>query len=400
MERPLKVFIIAGEPSGDKLGGNLMQGLQALTNGAVEFQGVGGEMMQAAGLQSLFPMSDLSIMGLFEVIPALPRLIRRVNETAQAAIAMDADVFITIDSPDFCLRVGKKLRLVKPDQYSVHYVAPSVWAWRPERAAKMAKTVDHVLALLPFEPMYMEREGMTCDFVGHPAANEDRPTEAEIATVLSDLNLTSSDTILSILPGSRSSEINRLLPIYMTAAKEILQQRPDVQFVLPAARPVLPVIHSHLENSDLPITVLDPTDFDPLTAEHRKRALYAASELAIATSGTIALDLAKQRCPMVIAYRASWMTERAVKRLAQTDRANLINIITDSYVVPELLFEKCTADHVVTHALDLLNSQDTRNAQIAACDAAMVQLGEAHEAPETRGALSVMNAVKAIQSGA
>ncbi len=400
MDRPLKIFIIAGEPSGDKLGGNLMKGLQSLTKGAVEFQGVGGEMMQAAGLQSLFPMSDLSIMGLLEVIPAIPKLKKRIKQTSDAAIMMDADVFITIDSPDFCLRVGKKLRQAKPDQYSIHYVAPSVWAWRPERAAKMAKTVDHVMALLPFEPMYMKREGMTCDFVGHPAVNEERPTQENIKQVLADLNLSPSDDIISILPGSRKSEINRLLPIYMDAMKDIVKQRPDAKFILPAARPVLNLIQDHLNNTDLSITILDPSKFDPVSAEHRKRAIYAASQLAIATSGTIALDLAKQRCPMVIAYRASWMTERAVKRLAQTDRANLINIITDSYVVPELLFDKCSSITVAKSALDILNDESTRNAQVAACDNAMKQLGEGHDNPGLRSAISVMNAFEAHQSGA
>ena len=400
MDRPLKVFIIAGESSGDKLGGNLMKGLQSLENRDIEFQGVGSEMMQAAGLQSIFPMSDLSIMGLLEVIPAIPKLKKRIKQTTEAAIAMDADVFITIDSPDFCLRVGRKLREAKPNQYSVHYVAPSVWAWRPERAAKMAKTVDHVLALLPFEPMYMEREGMTCDFVGHPAVNEERPTDAYIKQVLDDLSLSPSDDIISVLPGSRKSEINRLLPIYMNAIKGILKEQPNVKFVLPAARPVLSLITDHLKGSDLPISVLDPSGFDPLVAEQRKRAIYAASQLAIATSGTIALDLAKQRCPMLVAYRASWMTERAVKRLAQTDRANLINIITDSYVVPELLFDKCTSDAVAISTLDILNDETIRNAQVAACDNAMKQLGEGYENPDLRGAISVMNALKTHQSGA
>ncbi len=400
MKRPLKVFIIAGEPSGDKLGGNLMTGLQTLTEGAVEFQGIGGEMMQAAGLKSLFPMSDLSIMGLFEVIPAIPKLKKRIKQTTEAAIAMDADVFITIDSPDFCLRVGKKLRAAKPEQYSIHYVAPSVWAWRPERATKMAKTVNHVLALLPFEPLFMEREGMSCDFVGHPAVNESRPDASEIDAVLGEIGLSSDDNIICVLPGSRKSEIKRLLPIYMDAIKDILKSNPDTKFVLPAARSVLELINDQLACTDLPITVLDPSSHDPLVAEQRKRAIYAASQLAIATSGTIALDLAKQRCPMVIAYRASWMTERAVKRLAQTDRANLINIITDSYVVPELLFNKCTPQAVATSVLELLNDSDIRDSQISACNNAMKQLGEGHENPGLRSALSVLNAIKINQSGA
>jgi len=394
MADALKVFIIAGEPSGDKLGGNLMESLKTLTMGQVEFCGVGGEMMQAAGFKSLFPMADLTIMGLFEVIPSIPKIKRRITQTTKAAIDMRPDVLITIDSPDFCLRVGKKIRAEFPNQFSAHYVAPSVWAWRPERAAKMAKTVNHVLALLPFEPPYMIAEGMTCDFVGHPATTEDTPTKAQMKTVLGALGLKPTDEIISVLPGSRRSEIKRLMPIYLEAIKLILKERPQTKFVLPAARPILAELKSHLSGVTLPIQVLDPTPFTPLEAEHRKRAVYAASRAAIATSGTIALDLAKQRCPMVVAYKASWLTERAVKRLAQIDRANLINIVTDSYVVPELLFEKCTSGAVAGAVLDILNDKEIRDAQIAALNDTMQQLGEGGNPPGLRAAKSVLAAIR------
>ncbi len=397
MTTPLKVFIIAGEPSGDKLGGNLMEGLIKLTKGQISFSGVGGEMMQAAGLKSLFPMSDLTVMGLFEVIPSIPKIKRRIHEAAKAAIDLRPDVLITIDSPDFCLRVGKKLRGTYPDQFSVHYVAPSVWAWRPERAAKMAKTVNHVLALLPFEPPFMKKEGMTCDFVGHPAATEDRPTKAQIKTVLGDLGLTPSDEIIAVLPGSRRSEIKRLMPLYKDTIKRVLKERPKAQFVLPAARPILAEVQEQLKGNRLPIHVLDPTAFSPHDAEHRKRAIYAASRAALATSGTIALDLAKQRCPMVVAYKASWLTERAVKRLAKIDRANLINIVTDSYVVPEFLFDKCTAAVAANSLLTILCDDKARDAQIAALDDTMQQLGEGGDPPGMRAAKSVLDAIRKNQ---
>jgi lipid-A-disaccharide synthase len=393
MTEKLKVFIIAGEPSGDKLGGNLMEGLIALTDGQVEFCGVGGEMMQAAGLKTLFDMSDLTIMGLFEVIPSIPKIKKRISQTAKSAIDMCPDVFLTIDSPDFCLRVGKKLRKVFPDQFAVHYVAPSVWAWRPERAGKMAKSVDHVLALLPFEPPYMERAGMSCDFVGHPAAHEEIPSKEHIQKVLDDLGLTPMDRIVTVLPGSRKSEIKRLLPIYKDAIAQITQERPDTKFILPAARTILSDIKAQLIHTSLPIHILDPTGFDPVEAEHRKSACYAASSVALATSGTIALDLAKQRCPMVVAYKASWLTERAVKRMAQIDRANLINIVTDSYVIPELLFEKCTASAAAKAVLDILGDKEIRHAQITACNETMQQLGEGQENTGLRAARSVLGAI-------
>lgn len=398
MTVPLKVFIIAGEPSGDKLGGNLMAGLNKLTKGQISFAGVGGEMMQAAGLNSLFPMSDLTIMGLFEVIPSIPKIKRRIDQTAKTAIELRPDVLITIDSPDFCLRVGKKLRAEYPNQFCVHYVAPSVWAWRPERAAKMAKTVNHVLALLPFEPPYMERVGMTCDFVGHPAATEATPTKTQIKTVLSDLGLKPSDEVIAVLPGSRRSEIKRLMPLYKNAIARVLIERPNAQFVLPAARPVLAEVQEQLKGNTLPIHVLDPTAFSPHEAEHRKRAIYAASRAALATSGTIALDLAKQRCPMVVAYKASWLTERAVKRLAKIDRANLINIVTDSYVVPEFLFDKCTAEIAANSLLAILSDDKARDAQIAALNDTMQQLGEGGDPPGMRAAKSVLDAIHKNQT--
>lgn len=397
MARPLKVFIIAGEPSGDKLGGNLMLGLRDLTKGQIEFFGVGGEMMQAAGLKSLFDMSDLTIMGLLEVIPSIPKIKRRITQTVNAAKETSPDVFITIDSPDFCLRVGKQLRDQENPPYAIHYVAPSVWAWRPERAAKMAKSVDHVLALLPIEPPYMTKEGMSCDFVGHPAAAEEIPSKEYIQSVLADLDLEPTDKIISVLPGSRRAEIKRLLPIYMQAISIIRTKRPDLKFILPAARPVLNELNAILASGSVPIQILDPTDYQPLEAEKRKRAIYAASQLALATSGTIALDLAKQRCPMVVAYKASWLTERAVKRLALTDRANLINIVTDSYVVPELMFEKCTAPAIAEAVLDILSNKAARVAQVKACDNVMQQLGEGGDISGLRAAQSVLNAIRNSQ---
>ena len=390
----LKVFIIAGEPSGDKLGASLMNGLKVLTDGQVEFHGVGGDLMQEQGMSSLFDMSYLSIMGLLEVIPSIPMLKKRIKQTTDAAIALKPDVFLTIDSPDFCLRVGKKLREVNPNQLSVHYVAPSVWAWRPKRGAKMAKTVDHVLAILPFEPPYMEREGMTCDFVGHPIAAEKQPNKAEIKSVLADLGMIPSDTIVSILPGSRKSEIKRLLPIYKDAIGGILDARPDTKFVLPAARPVMTEINELLDDCNLPIVILDPTGIEPAKAEFRKQAVYAASQVALATSGTISLDLAKQRCPMVIAYKSNWLSEAIARRIAITDRINLVNIVTDSYIVPELIFEKCTSQDATRAVLEVLNNKDIRNAQIAACEETIKLLGEGQESPGLRAARSVLSATR------
>jgi lipid-A-disaccharide synthase len=394
MAEKLKVFIIAGEPSGDKLGRSLMDGLIELTDGRITFIGVGGEMMQGAGLAPLFDMSELSIMGLLEVVPSIPRIKRRIDQTAKAALEMRPDVFITIDSPDFCLRVGAKLKQAGFECPNIHYVAPSVWAWRPERATKMARTVDHVLALLPFEPPYMQAAGMSCDFVGHPITTELRPSTKDIQLVLADLGLTRDDEIISILPGSRRGEIKRLLPVYKEAVALIHAARPDAKFVLPAARPILADVKAQLADVDLPILLLDPSQFDAATAEHRKRAVYAASRAALATSGTISLDLARQRCPMVITYRANWLSVKIARRLWLNDRINLVNIVTDTYVVPELLAEDCTAQNAAKAVLDIIQNKDTRAAQIAACEETMAQLGEGAENPGLRAAKSVLDFIR------
>ena len=171
----LGLFLIAGEPSGDALGAALMAGLKDLSPD-LRLSGVGGPLMEGQGLSSLFPMEELSVMGLLEVLPKLPRLKARIRQTADAVLASGADALVTIDSPDFCLRVAGLVRAARPDFRTIHYVAPTVWAWRPGRAAKMAPIIDHVLALFPFEPPLMEAAGMSCDFVCHPAAHALRPT--------------------------------------------------------------------------------------------------------------------------------------------------------------------------------------------------------------------------------
>ena len=203
----LRVFLLAGEPSGDRLGAALMEGLQQLVPD-VRFDGVGGPLMQAKGLTSRFPMEELSVMGIAEVLPKYRHLKRRIRETADAVIATQPDVMITIDSPDFSLRLAKLVKAELPDLHTIHYVAPSVWAWRPERAAKMARVIDQVLALLPFEPPFMEAEGMRCDFVGHPAATFSRPGAEEQSSMRAELGLGDEPTV-AVMPGSRSGELAR-----------------------------------------------------------------------------------------------------------------------------------------------------------------------------------------------
>jgi len=232
--RAVKLFLIAGEPSGDRLGAALMAGLKALVP-AVRFEGVGGPLMQAEGMQSLFPMEELAVMGIAEVLPKYRALKRRIAEAADAVLAAEPAALVTIDSPDFCLRVARIVKQARPDLKTIHYVAPSVWAWRPRRAAKMAQVIDHVLALLPFEPSYMTAAGMTCDFVGHPVVAETLAPGADVAALRTDLG---SGPVLLALPGSRKGEVTRLAPVIGGVLALLKARHPDLRVVLPTVRGV------------------------------------------------------------------------------------------------------------------------------------------------------------------
>ncbi len=386
MNRPLRVYIIAGEPSGDKLGAALMAGLKGLHT--VEFNGVGGPLMMAQGLDSLFDMADLSVMGLLEVLPRVPKLLRRVKQTVAAVIAARPDVLITIDSPDFCLRVAGKVRAVLPDIKVAHYVAPSVWAWRPERAAKMARHVDHVLALLPFEPPLMQAAGMSCDFVGHPVVAEPVPSGAEQSAMAQELAVDPlSERLICLLPGSRMGEVKRLLPIYAQVVARVCQKMPDARFILPMSGGVASEVRALTAGWAQRPVLLDPAGYSPEQGEARKRAVFHLCDAALATSGTVALELAAADCPMVVAYKANYLTTRMVKKLAQIETANLVNIVTDSRVVPEFLFEDCTAEKITPALMAVL--ADGR-AQQEACAQTLVALGRGGADPGVRAARSVL----------
>ena len=273
----------------------------------------------------------------------MPNLLRRIRETGDAAAAMAPDALVTIDSPDFSLRVARRARALRPDLRVIHYVAPSVWAWRPGRAAKMAKVVDHVLALLPFEPPYMEAAGMTCDFVGHPVAAERQATPAEAAALRAELGLAEGQRLLVLLPGSRRGEVTRLGPVFAEVVRRLRAADPSLAVVLPAAAPVADAVAALLppDAAGWP-RLLDPRGLSAGEAEARKRAAFAAADVALAASGTVSLELAAAGTPMVIAYTANPLTGWIVMRMARIDTATLVNLVTDTRVVPEFFLGDCT----------------------------------------------------------
>lgn len=374
----MKLYLIAGEPSGDRLGAALMAGLKTLVP-QVAFHGIGGPLMQAEGLRSQFPMEELSVMGLLEVVPKYRALKRRIHEAAEAALALNPDALITIDSPDFCLRVARLVKTARPTLRTVHYVAPSVWAWRPKRAQKMAQVIDHVLALLPFEPPYMQAAGMSCDFVGHPVVAEPVASARERAL------MTGQGPLILALPGSRRGEVSRLAPVIGATLARIKAVHPQARVALPTVRGVADLVAGLV--ADWPIApqiITDPA---------QKRAAFAMADVAIAASGTVSLELAANDCPMVIAYDMNALTLWLMRRAALIDTVTLVNLVSETRVVPEFIGPNCRADVIAPALLDLLDNGAARAAQIAAMRLTMQRLGQGGEAPGLRAARSVLAAL-------
>jgi lipid-A-disaccharide synthase len=379
----MKLYVIAGEASGDALGAALLAWLKSLLPD-LQVRGIGGPLMQAEGLHSLFPMEELSVMGLAEVLPKYAHLKRRIREAAADVLAAAPDALITIDSPDFVLRVARIVRAARPDLRTIHYVAPSVWAWRPGRAAKMAHVIDHVLALLPFEPPYMTAAGMTCDFVGHPVVSAPRASAAEAQAFRADLG--GGGPLVLALPGSRRGEVARLAPVIGGVLDRVRAVHPQVQVVLPTLRSVAAMVEG--------LTADWPVRPRIIEAPEAKRAAFAAADVAIAASGTVSLELAANAVPMVIAYDMHPVTMWLMQRMARVDTVTLVNLVSDTRVVPEFLGGRCTPDLIAPALLGLIGPGPARDAQRAAMRLTMKRLGQGGDPPGLRAARSVLAAME------
>ena len=376
MSGPLKLFLIAGEPSGDRLGAALIVGLRSLET--VDFVGVGGPLMQAEGMASLFPMEELSVMGIAEVLPKYRHLKRRIRQTAAAVLASGVEALVTIDSPDFCLRVAKIVKAARPDFRTIHYVAPSVWAWRPGRAAKMAQVIDHVLALLPFEPPYMTAAGMSCDFVGHPVVAEPLASPAERAS------FAGQGPLLLVLPGSRRGEVSRLAPVFGEVIGRLKARHPDLRVALPTVRGVADLVRD--------LTTTWPIAPQIIEDSSAKRGAFAAADVALAASGTVSLELAANACPMVIAYDMHPLSWWLMQRAALVDTVTLVNLVSETRVVPEFLGPAWRADASAPALEAVLADPATQKAAMAVT---MQRLGQGGEAPGLRAARSVLRFLQA-----
>ena len=381
----MRAFLIAGEPSGDALGAALLNGLRQL-DPDLSIAGVGGPLMAAEGLTSLFPMSELSVMGLVEVLPKYRALKRRIAETAEAALAFRPDVLITIDSPDFCLRVARRVREAAPGIRTVHYVAPSVWAWRPGRAERMAEVIDHVLAILPFEPPLMHEAGMSCDFVGHPVVAQPRATPEEAAAFRAAHEIAPDAPLVLCLPGSRRGEVARLGGRFDEALMRLRDRVPEIRVVLPTVPGVADMVGTMAKRwPSAPVVVEDAA---------AKRAAFAAADLALAASGTVSLELAANAVPMVIGYDMAPLSRMLVGWLLRTDTVTLVNLVSETRAVPEFLGRRCQPGPMAAALVGLLDDEAMRGEQLAAMELTMERLGRGGEPPGLRAARSVIGALE------
>ena len=383
-QRPLDVFVVAGEESGDQLGFKVMRALREATSGAVAFRGVGGHAMEAEGLKSLFPMADIAVMGFAPVIKKLPQLLARIRETADAAIARPPDVLLIIDSPDFTHRVARRVRAKLPDLPVVDYVSPSVWAWRPGRARKMRAYVDHVLALLPFEPAAHARlGGPACTYVGHPLIerlDQLRPNvqEAERRAGL--------PPTLLVLPGSRRAEIERLMDVFGEAVAQVRARVGELDVVLPAVAHLEPLIRAKAAGWAAPPRIV--------LGEAEKLAAFRTARAALAASGTVTLELALAQVPMVVAYKVSGL-ESLARFLITAPSIVLPNLILGGRDIPEILQEACTPAALAEALAPLVAGGEAREGQLAALarlDGLMTLAGG--EAPSARAARIVLETAR------
>lgn len=363
----LRVALVAGEASGDILGSGLMQALKQRHPG-IEFIGVGGPRMEAEGLKTHFPMERLAVMGLFEVLGRLRELLRRRKDLVQMLIAAKPDVFIGIDAPDFNLNIELKLR--RAGIRTVHYVSPSVWAWRQKRVLKIKEACDLMLALFPFEARFYEEHAVPVRFVGHPLANT-IPLEADRAGARERLDLPHDASVVALLPGSRGGEVGKLGALFLDTAQRLLQDRPGLRFVLPCASPERRVqIEAMLAGRNLPVQLLDGASHEAL----------AACDAVLIASGTATLEALLYKRPMVVAYKVAPMTYRILKRLVKSPYISLPNLLAGRLLVPELIQDAATPEALATTLLPLLDDGSVQTESFDAIHRALRQDASAQAA--------------------
>ena len=344
------IMLIAGEASGDHYGAALMTSLKKQSKDALMFIGVGGESMEKEGLVSTFSMKELSHMGIVEILPHLPNLYKRLRELVDLAESKKPDVLVTIDCPEFSLRVAKRLHYLPMPL--IHCVAPSVWAWRPGRAKKMAGFLDHLITLFPFEPPYFLKHGLSATFCGHPISQQPL---GSAKTFLKTCPWTAKEKMVLLLPGSRTGEVERLLPLMLAACRKLKETDSALRFGIVTYPAVTQAIKT-LVGEDGAFHLIDHA---------QKWDAFAAAHMALAASGTVTLELAHAGVPMVVLYKFSALTGMLGRMLIQSPWGSLVNILANKAVVEELIQEDCTEESIIKASRTLLSHKEARDKQKA-----------------------------------
>ena len=359
------VFVIAGEPSGDAIGAALIAALRERTNGRLRVAGIGGEQMQAEGVESLVPLADLAVAGVAEVLPRAPLILRRVRETVAAIRRSRPDAVVTIDSSGFSWRVAHGLRRNGETLPLIHYVAPMVWAWRAGRARRMARWYDHLLTLLPFEPPYFERAGLAATCVGHPVleSGADRGDPTRFRALH---GIGSGELVLAVLPGSRGGEVRRLMPVFGEALRRLEKSVGPFRVAVPTVATVAETVAAGVADwPGRPVV---------LRGSAAKYDAFAASRAALAASGTVALELALAGVPMAVAYRLSPLTEALLDRILKVRQVNLVNLLVARELVPEHLRGDCAPEPLAASLAALIGDERVRSAHRQGYDEAVRRL--------------------------
>jgi len=380
----LEVFLVAGEESGDRLGAALMRALRQRTTGRVSFAGVGGREMAAEGVASLYPIDDLPIIGFTAIPRRIPEILRLMRLTARTVVARRPDVLVVIDSPGFNRGIARRVRAADPSIPIVEYVSPSVRAWRPGRARVMRAYIDHILALLPFEPeVHRLLGGPPCTYVGHPLTEEVhdlRPNEQEMR------RRWASPPVLLVLPGSRAGELKRLLGVFSDTVALLSERVGALEVVLPAVPHLVDPIVSATQRWKVPPRIV--------AKNSDKRAAFRIARAALAKSGTVTLELALAGVPTVAAYRVSWLEAVVARRMIKVPSVILANLVLGENVVPEFIQEACTAERLATALVPLLGDTPQRGRQIEAFSRldAIMEIGS--HVPAARAAEIVLDTAR------
>lgn len=398
----IKVLLISGEPSGDFLGASLIKAIktsEVYSDTEISFQGIGGPLMESEGFVSLIEQNRINKMGIVEILLNLYDLLGALKKISNYCEAWKPNLIVTIDSPEFSFRLNKRVRKYFPNMPIIHYVMPTIWAWRPNRLKKIRRCVDHILALYPFEPNLAKMNGLSCDFVGHPVISIRIPASQDIAVLRRLLEVGMDVPLMAVLPGSRVSEIKNNLPIYLETIKKVAAVYTDLVFVIPAILGLEDLIQRQVDSfkqkTGLRVIVFKQSNLQSSSNyEQMKFSLFRTAAIALATSGTVVLELARMGVPMVIGYRSYLLNEFIIKRMVRTKRANLIDIISNTATIPEFLFRNCNPTNLSNSIIEILSDANSAAEQLELSRKVIRNLGFGSDHPGDRAAASIINFLK------